>query len=150
MGKTDESFVRKGLEVYSSRIKRYVSFEIREILSPKQTSTTGIREVIAKESGLMKQQLMKEDIVILLDKSGEQFQSKEFAKFLNQRFVSGSKNLVFIVGGAYGLDESIHKRADFILSLSKMTFPHQLVRLIFAEQLYRALTILRNEAYHHE
>ncbi|MFH1160873.1 MAG: 23S rRNA (pseudouridine(1915)-N(3))-methyltransferase RlmH [bacterium] len=150
MGKTDESIVQTGIEVYASRIKRYAPFEIREVPSLKHASTLSIREIISKECELILRQLENGDFVVLLDERGKQFPSKEFASFLNQRFLSGGKSLVFVTGGAFGFDEKVRNRADFILSLSKMTFPHQLVRLIFTEQLYRALTILRNEVYHHE
>ncbi len=107
-------------------------------------------EVKSAEADIILSQVTKDDIVVLLDERGKEIRSLDFASFMNQRFLSGMKGLVFIIGGAYGADQRIKNRADHILSLSRMTFPHQLVRLLFTEQLYRALTILRNEPYHHE
>ena len=150
IGKTEETFLVEGLKSYENRIKRYVTFEIIEIPGLKNASHLSKQEWKAKEAIKILSYVSSLDIIILLDDKGKEMTSIEFSSFLNQKFGSGSKNLVFIIGGPYGFDESVKKMAHFQISLSKMTFPHQLVRLFFLEQFYRALTILRNEAYHHE
>jgi len=150
LGKTDDENIRSLLEDYRKRILRYTSFEVREIPGLKKSASLGKGEVMAREAELILKQVTGDQYVVLLDEKGKEMRSTAFAAMLNQRFISGGKTLTFILGGAYGVDDKIKNRADYILSLSPMTFPHQLVRLVFAEQLYRALTILRNEAYHHE
>ncbi|MBL7138525.1 MAG: 23S rRNA (pseudouridine(1915)-N(3))-methyltransferase RlmH [Bacteroidales bacterium] len=150
MGKTDDQLIRGLLDDYLKRINRYSSCTILEIPNLKKASSMKEEEVRSAEADLILSQVTKDDYMVLLDERGEKIRSRDFASFLNQRFLSGMKGLVFIIGGAFGVDERIKKRADYILSLSRMTFPHQLVRLLFTEQLYRALTILRNEPYHHE
>jgi 23S rRNA (pseudouridine1915-N3)-methyltransferase len=150
IGKTESPYLLEGLIDYESRIRRYIPLEITEIPGLKNASNLTKSEWKGKESTKILQQLNPSDIVILLDEKGKEMTSMEFSSFLNQKFSSGSKNLVFVIGGPYGFDESVKKMAQSILSLSKMTFSHQMVRLFFLEQLYRALTILRNEAYHHE
>ena len=150
IGKTESSYLLKGMKDYETRIKRYVSLEMIEVPGLKNASHLGKQEWKAKEATKLTPFLANKDIIVLLDEKGKEMTSIEFSSFLNQKFSSGSKNLVFVVGGPYGFDESITKMADFRLSLSQLTFSHQMVRLFFLEQLYRALTILRNEAYHHE
>ncbi len=149
-GKTDEGYLIEGMRSYEARIKRYVSIEIIEIAGLRNASNLSREEWKAKEGAKILSLLTPKDMVILLDERGKMMSSAEFSSFLNQKFGSGSKNLVFVTGGPYGFDEGVRKRADSSLSLSRMTFSHQMVRLFFLEQLYRALTILRNEAYHHE
>jgi 23S rRNA (pseudouridine1915-N3)-methyltransferase len=150
VGKTDESYLRSGLDDYGSRIKKYLAFEIVEIPGLKNASHLSKQEWKAREAAKILPLLSAPDTIILLDEKGNEMTSLEFSLFLNQKFSSSSKNLVFIVGGPYGFDESVKKKAGFMLSLSQMTFSHQMVRLFFLEQLYRALTILRNESYHHQ
>jgi 23S rRNA (pseudouridine1915-N3)-methyltransferase len=150
VGRTDESYLRDGLKEYEARIKRYLTFDTVEIPGLKNALHLSRSEWKAKEAAKILPQLAPSDFAVLLDEKGKEMTSVEFSVFLNQKFSGGGKNLVFIVGGPYGFDESVKKRADFRLSLSKMTFSHQMVRLFFLEQLYRALTILRNESYHHE
>ncbi|MFH1937815.1 MAG: 23S rRNA (pseudouridine(1915)-N(3))-methyltransferase RlmH [Bacteroidota bacterium] len=150
IGKTDDQRTRKLLDEYIKRINRHSSCTILEIPNLKKSSSMREEEVKSAEADLILSQITKVDYVVLLDERGNEIRSRDFATFLNHRFLSGMKVLVFIIGGAFGVDERIKKRADHILSLSRMTFPHQLVRLLFIEQLYRALTILRNEPYHHE
>jgi len=150
MGKTEEEYLRTGMQEYASRIMRYLPFEVIEIPALKNISSQSHEEHNAREAELIKKQVHPSDKVILLDERGKEMRSVEFAKFLNQQFMSGGKNLVFIVGGPFGFDPSMKNRADGILSLSRMTFSHQMVRLFFTEQLYRALSILRGESYHHE
>lgn len=150
MGKTDDTNIRELLGDYVKRINRYTHYGIREIPNLRKSSSMREEDVKSAEADLILNQITKDDYVILLDERGKEIRSKEFASFLNQRFLSGMKGLVFVIGGAFGVDDRIKKRADNILSLSRMTFPHQLVRVLFTEQLYRALTILRNEPYHHD
>jgi len=149
-GKTDEDFLKTGIGEYEKRVKRYVPFEIFEIPSLKNLSGLSHAEQMLRESELIQKQIVPGDIVVLLDEHGREMRSTEFATFLNRQFISGGKTLVFIVGGPFGFDPSVKKQASFILSLSRMTFSHQMVRLFFTEQLYRALSILRGESYHHE
>ena len=150
IGKTDGPNIRTLLEDYVKRINRYVRYAISEIPNLRKSSSMREEEVKAAEAELILNQITKDDYVVLLDEHGKEIRSTDFAAFLNQRFLSGMKGLVFVIGGAYGVDSRIKNRADHILSLSRMTFPHQLVRVLFTEQLYRALSILRNEPYHHE
>ncbi|NQV02309.1 MAG: 23S rRNA (pseudouridine(1915)-N(3))-methyltransferase RlmH [Bacteroidia bacterium] len=150
IGKTDDQKIRELLDDYVKRINRFSNYTIREIPNLKKGSSMHGEEVKSAEADLILSQIKRDDYVVLLDERGKEIRSRDFASFLNQRFLSGMKGLVFIIGGAYGVDDRIKNRADHILSLSRMTFPHQLVRVLFAEQLYRALTILRNEPYHHE
>jgi 23S rRNA (pseudouridine1915-N3)-methyltransferase len=150
IGKTEEPYLIEGMKDYETRIHRYLSLEIVEIPGLKNASHLGKQEWKAKEAAKILPFLTPGDIIILLDEKGKEMSSVEFSSFLNQKFSSGSKNLVFVIGGPFGFDDQVKKKANFHLSLSQMTFSHQMVRLFFLEQLYRALTILRNEAYHHE
>ena len=150
IGKTEEEFLKTGICEYEMRIKRYVPFEIVEIPALKNAANYSIAEQNARESVIICKQFLPGDIIILLDEHGKEMKSTEFASFLNKQFLSGSKNLVFVVGGPFGFDPSLKKQASSILSLSRMTFSHQMVRLFFTEQLYRGLTIIRGESYHHE
>ena len=150
VGKTEEEFLKTGIYEYQMRIKRYVPFEIVEIPALKNAANFSIVEQNLRESAMIIKQFLSGDIIVLLDENGIEMKSTEFATFLKKQFLSGSKNLVFVVGGPFGFDPVLKKQASSILSLSRMTFSHQMVRLFFAEQLYRALTIIRGEPYHHE
>jgi 23S rRNA (pseudouridine1915-N3)-methyltransferase len=150
IGKTEEDYLKEGIREYETRIKRYTPFERIEIPALKNTAMLSQVEQNLRESELISKYIQPGDIVVLLDERGKEMRSVEFASFLNKQFIKGSKNLLFIVGGPFGFDPVLKKDASFILSLSKLTFSHQMVRLFFAEQLYRALTILRGEPYHHE
>jgi len=149
-GKTELAYIREGRDDYASRIRKYIPFEITEIAGLKSTSGRPPGEWKKRESELIMKHISPGDYMVLLDEHGKELGSREFSGFLNQRFAQGLKTLVFLIGGPYGFDEALIRRADFRLSLSRMTFPHQLVRLIFLEQLYRAMTILKNEPYHHD
>lgn len=149
-GKTDDPQIKTMLGGFSDRITRYCNFSVIEVPTPRKTASSGENKVRSAESAAILKLIRTGDFLVLLDEHGKEMDSPEFAGFLNHRFLSGTKGLVFIIGGAFGVDEVLKKKAGFILSLSRMTFPHQLVRILFAEQLYRALTILRNEPYHHE
>ena len=150
IGKTEEEYLRTGIRVYEGRIKRYVPFEMVEIPAIKNISSLSLMEQKSREAILINKQISSGDFVVLLDEHGKELTSTAFSKFLNQIFISGNRNVNFIIGGPFGFDDSLPVRADQIISLSKMTFSHQMVRLFFTEQLYRALTILRGEAYHHD
>jgi 23S rRNA (pseudouridine1915-N3)-methyltransferase len=148
-GKTTEKYLEEGINNYSKRLLRYIKFKI--IYSPDLRRNAGLseNELKKRESIKILELLKPSDYVVLLDERGKDYSSPAFAKFLNEKMCSGLKNLVFVIGGAYGFDETIYQRSDMQLSLSKMTFSHQMVRLFFIEQCYRAFTILNNEPYHH-
>ncbi len=150
IGKTDEEYLRIGIAEYLNRLKRYVPVEYEELPALKNASSLNISEQQAREKDILEKNLLPGETVVLLDEHGRHMKSTEFSGYLNQRMVSGIKSLVFMVGGPYGFHPSFKKKQFDTIALSKMTFSHQMVRLIFAEQLYRAFTILRNESYHHE
>lgn len=150
IGKTDSVNVSKIYEDYFNRINRYVRFELKIIKDiPKSVKSTP-DYVKKKEAQLLFENISDVDYVVLLDERGKEFTSREFAEFLNKTFLGNQKFLTFVIGGAYGFDESIYERSNYKISLSKMTFSHQIVRIIFAEQLYRALSILNNDPYHND
>ena len=150
VGKTDISWVREGLETYVSRIGHYVPFALKEIPELKGVSALDRGQIRQREGELILRQLNPSDEVILLDERGKEWRSVEFARWLEGRLSHSGRDLVFVVGGAYGFSEAVYARADGKLSLSQMTFSHQLVRTVFAEQLYRVFTIMKGEPYHHE
>ena len=150
IGRTEESYLKEGIREYEARVKRYADFSIREIPAIRDAKSMPAAEQKKREAVLLEKHIGAGDIVVLLDEHGRETGSVQFADFLNRQFNTGRKAMVFVVGGPYGFDPSLTRRADHILSLSQMTFSHQMVRLIFTEQLYRAFTILRNESYHHE
>jgi len=150
IGKTDEEYLRTGIGEYLIRLKRYITMEYIELPSLKNSSSLTILEQQSRERDILEKQILSGETVVLLDENGRQMKSSELAAYLNQRMVSGIKSLVFLVGGPYGFHPGFRKQQYDMLALSKMTFSHQMVRLVFAEQLYRAFTILRNESYHHE
>jgi 23S rRNA (pseudouridine1915-N3)-methyltransferase len=127
-----------------------VSFSVTEIPELKKAAALSREQIKGKEGELILKQLEPGDILILLDEHGKEFRSLEFARYLERQLNAGGKRLVFAVGGAYGFAEAVHSRCQDKISLSRMTFSHQMVRAIFAEQLYRAFTILKGEPYHHE
>lgn len=150
VGKTDKDWVRKGLETYSSRLKHYIPFTISEIPELKNVSSLSREQIREKEGNLVLSSVKDSDEVILLDEHGKEMTSVEWAAVLEGRLARGGRGIVFVIGGAYGFSKEVYARADAKISLSKMTFSHQMVRVIFAEQLYRAFTIMRGEPYHHE
>ena len=149
VGKTDVRWVRDGLDLYVSRLKHYVPFSLVEIPELKNASALSQDQIKEREGELILAALKPADEVVLLDEHGKQYRSVEFAQYLQERMNRG-RDLVFVVGGAYGFSQKVYDRAPGRLSLSSMTFSHQMVRTVFAEQLYRAFTILRGEPYHHE
>ena len=150
VGKTDIKWVSEGLEVYSSRLRHYIPFEIKEIPELKNASSLSRDQIRTAEGKLILKNLRDSDEVVLLDEHGREFRSVEFASMLEKRLSASSRDLVFVIGGAYGFSTEVYERASSKISLSKMTFSHQMVRTIFVEQLYRAFTIIRGESYHHE
>ena len=150
VGRTDIPWVREGLDMYVSRICHYVPFELREIPELKGVAALTREQIKEREGELILRQLRPADEVILLDEHGREYRSLEFADWLGRRMAGSGRDLVFVIGGAYGFSDAVYARAAGKVSLSKMTYSHQLVRTIFAEQLYRAFTILRGEPYHHE
>ena len=150
VGKTDVRWINEGLEVYSSRLRHYLPFEIKEIAELKNAGSLSKEQIKTLEGKLILRNIKISDEVILLDERGKEMRSAEFATFLEKRVVAGIKELVFVIGGAYGFSSEVYERANGQISLSKMTFSHQMVRTIFAEQLYRACTIIKGESYHHE
>ncbi len=150
IGKTDEAYLQKGIGIYLQRIPHYISFEMKVIPDLKNSKNLSDDQQKEKEGELILQQIGASDEVWLLDEKGMDASSPDFARFLEKKMSSGIKRLVFIIGGPYGFSGNVYARANGKFSLSKMTFSHQMVRLIFAEQLYRAMTILKGEPYHHQ
>jgi 23S rRNA (pseudouridine1915-N3)-methyltransferase len=149
IGKTIDIHLSSLQEQYQNRLKHYLSFEVVNIPELKNTKNLSASEQAAKESELILKKLEVGDNVILLDERGTEFSSPEFADFLSKKMHLSNKRIVFVTGGAYGFSEDLYRRANDMVSLSRMTFSHQMVRLIFVEQLYRAMTILKGEPYHH-
>ena len=150
VGKTDVRWVKEGLDLYVSRLRHYVPFSLVEIPQLKNVSALTEEQIKEREGELILRQLNPGDGVYLLDEHGKEFRSVDWAEWLGNRLARGGKGLVFVVGGAYGFSKAVYDRAEGMISLSKMTFSHQMVRTVFAEQLYRAFTIIRGEPYHHE
>jgi 23S rRNA (pseudouridine1915-N3)-methyltransferase len=150
VGKTEDKYILEGIEKYLKRLKHYIKFEIIEIPELKKTKSLSEDQQKSKEAEMIFKQLNHTDHVVLLDERGKELSSMHFADFMNKKMIGSVQQLVFIVGGPYGFDASLHQRAQDKLSLSKMTFSHQMVRLFFVEQVYRAFTILKGEPYHHE
>lgn len=148
-GKTDENYVEEGFALYEKRLKHYIQFSAVTIASPKVPKSTTPKKIMEMEADLMERCFESDDYIVLLDEHAKEPTSVEFANYLQKKMNAGVKNLVFVVGGPFGFDDRIKIRANDKLALSKLTFPHQLVRLVFVEQLYRAFTILKNEPYHH-
>ena len=150
VGKTNEKYLIEGISDYQKRLKHYINFEIVEILNIKNVKNFSEKQLIRKEGEMILKQINTSDYLVLLDDQGNDFSSPSFAEKLQQWMISGKKRLVFVVGGAYGFSQEVYDRGNEKLSLSRMTFSHQMVRLFFVEQLYRGYTILNNEPYHHK
>ena len=150
IGKTEDKYLLEGLDIYLKRLKHYISFKILEIPELKGTKSLSREQQKSKEAELILKNIHSTDHVILLDEKGQEFSSKQFSTFLNKKMVGGQQHLVFIVGGPYGFSEEIYLRSNEKISLSRMTYSHQMIRLLFTEQLYRAYTILKGEPYHHD
>ena len=150
VGKTDKDWVKQGMDIYVSRLKHYIPFSITEIPELKNVSALSREQIKAKEGELILKNVKPADNLVLLDERGKEYSSVEFAKVLQDKINYEGKDIVFVIGGAYGFSEDVYGRANSRMSLSRMTFSHQMVRAIFAEQLYRAFTIIKGEPYHHE
>ena len=149
VGKALEPYVKEGIELFTKRISHYFPVEWKIFPSAKNAENLPEVEIKKNEAASILNALQDDDILVALDEKGKQFSSIELAGFIQQKANESSKNIIFLIGGAYGIHESVLKKCDLKWSLSKLVFPHQLVRLILAEQIYRACTILRNEKYHH-
>lgn len=150
IGKTVASYLSTGIDEYIRRLQFYTSFDVVEIAGLKNTKSLSMEQQRDKESELILKAIQPSDVVVLLDDKGRQFSSPEFANWIEQQKLLTNKHLVFVIGGAYGFSEALYKRANAFMSLSRLTYSHQMVRLIFLEQLYRAHTIIQGEPYHHE
>jgi 23S rRNA (pseudouridine1915-N3)-methyltransferase len=150
VGKTTNSNLIKLQDEYQNRLKYYIPFETVVIPELKNTKNLSINEQKEKEADLLLKNLEVTDEVILLDEKGKQFTSVGFSEFISKKMLASHKRMIFVVGGPYGFSERVYQRANGKISLSAMTFSHQMIRLIFTEQLYRAMTILKGEPYHHE
>jgi 23S rRNA (pseudouridine1915-N3)-methyltransferase len=149
-GKTTDKHVAELVDLYSTRIKKYSAFDIVTLPELKNTKNMPVQEQKNKEATKIFQSLTDDDYVILLDENGKELRTIEFSGALEKMFFLPKKRIIFIIGGPWGFSDEVYKRADYKMSLSKMTYPHQLVRLLFLEQLYRVFTIIKGEPYHHE
>lgn len=149
VGETDDNDLKDAIDRYVKRLSHYCTFEMEVIRAPKQFRRLDNEALKVAEGKLILDNLNAQDFVVLLDEQGKQFSSVRFSEQLQKWLNGGHKRIVFLVGGAFGFSEDVYQRTDFKMALSSMTFTHQMVRLVFAEQLYRAFTILRNEKYHH-
>lgn len=150
VGRTDKDWVKQGMDIYVSRLKHYVPFSVIEIPELKNVSSLTKDQIKIREGELILKNIRPSDYLIILDEKGREFSSVEFARAIQDKISYTGKDIVYVIGGAYGFSEDVYRRADSKISLSKMTFSHQMVRAIFAEQLYRAFTIMKGEPYHHE
>ncbi|MEO6719847.1 MAG: 23S rRNA (pseudouridine(1915)-N(3))-methyltransferase RlmH [Ferruginibacter sp.] len=149
IGKAHESYVKEGVELFTRRIANYYPIEWHVIPMPKNAAALSETDLKKKEGEIILNLLQKDDFLVLLDERGKQLTSEATAKFIQSKADEGVKNLIFLIGGAYGVSEAVINRCNFKWALSPLVFPHQLVRLILAEQVYRACSINRNEKYHH-
>ncbi len=149
VGKTEEDYLKKGIDIYQKRLKNYLPLEIVEIPALKNTKKLSIEQQKVKEGELILQKLEKSDLVVLLDEGGKAFSSMGFSKYFQNKMNSGIKSLCLIIGGPYGFSAEVYSKAQQKIALSQMTFSHQMIRLLLFEQCYRAMSILRNEPYHH-
>jgi 23S rRNA (pseudouridine1915-N3)-methyltransferase len=150
VGKTEDAYLKDGIEKYVKRLKHYTKLELLDLPELKNTKALTEDQQKSKEAELILKRVNPTDHLILLDEAGTEFTSVQFANYINKRSVSSAANLIFVVGGPYGFDQSVYQRANDKISLSRMTFSHQMVRLFFVEQLYRAYTIIKGEPYHHQ
>ncbi|WP_184545849.1 23S rRNA (pseudouridine(1915)-N(3))-methyltransferase RlmH [Mucilaginibacter sp. FT3.2] len=150
VGKTEDAYLKEGIDKYVKRLKHYTKLELVEINELKNTKALTADQQKSKEAELILKKITPLDFVILMDEKGSEYTSTQFAAYINKKEISTSANLIFIIGGPYGFDTSVYQRANDKISLSRMTFSHQMVRLFFVEQLYRAYTIMKGEPYHHE
>ena len=150
VGKTEDRYLIEGIDKYLNRLKHYIGFNIIVIPEVKNTKNLSEAQQKSREGELILKHIGNADTVILLDEKGKKYTSVLFANYLNKQMIGSVQHVIFVIGGPYGFDESVYKRANGSMSLSDMTFSHQMVRLFFVEQLYRAFSILKGEPYHHE
>ena len=150
VGKTNEKYLLEGIEKYYKRINRYISFEIQTIPELKNTKKLSQEQQKQQEGILIAKKIAPTDFLILLDEKGKSYSSINFARFIEEKAIQSTKQITFVIGGPYGFSKEIYQRANNKISLSTMTFSHQLIRLLFLEQVYRAYTIINKEPYHHE
>jgi 23S rRNA (pseudouridine1915-N3)-methyltransferase len=150
IGKTDNKYIKEVIGDYSERIGHFIDFSIVDLPDIKQKKNLSPDNIKQKEGELLSRFLSKSDIIVLLDENGTEYSSRGFSEWLNKLINQGNKQVSFVTGGSYGFSEDIFKKADFKISLSKLTFTHQLVRLVFVEQLYRACTIIKGIPYHND
>lgn len=150
IGKTDNTDLERLIAIYEKRLQHYIKFQLQVVPDIKNSKNLSEAQQKEKEGELILGQVQNSDVLILLDEKGKQYTSMEFSQFLQKKMNSGIKNLMLVIGGPYGFSDAIYNRCNGKISLSKMTFSHQMVRLFFVEQLYRGFTILRNEPYHHQ
>ena len=150
IGKTDEKFIQEGIDKYTKRLKHYINVNIVVVPDVKNVKNMSEAQQKEKEAELFLKHISNTDHVVLLDERGKEYTSIEFSKFLEQKMITSVQHLIFMIGGPYGFDDKLRERANGKVSLSKMTFSHQMVRMFFAEQIYRAFTIMKGEPYHHE
>lgn len=150
VGKTSIGYLKQGIEEYIKRLKHYVPFEIRYIDDIRNTKNISEEQQKQIEGTKILSLLEKSDYVVLLDEHGKEYTSIEYSKYIQKRMLSGAKKVIFVIGGPYGFSQDVYSRANDKISFSKMTFNHEMIRLIFTEQLYRAYTIINHEPYHHE
>ena len=149
IGKTDDPDLQKLISNYENRLKHYIKFTLLVIPDIKDAKNLSKEQQKTKEGELIENQIRISDVVVLLDENGKEFSSVGFSEYLNKKMSSGCKRLIFVIGGPYGFSKTLHQKYKAKISLSQMTFSHQMIRLFFVEQLYRANTILKNEPYHH-
>ena len=150
VGKTDEKYIEEGIAKYTKRLIHYVKINITVIPDIKNSKNLSQDQQKEKEADLILKQVDNSDTLMLLDEKGQQYRSVDFSKLLDKNMVSNVQHMVVVIGGPYGFSDRVYQRANGLLSLSKMTFSHQMIRLFFVEQLYRAFSIMRGEPYHHE
>lgn len=150
IGKTSIGYLKQGIDEYIKRLKHYVPFEIKYIDDIKNTKNISEDQQKRTEGAKILSLLDKSDFVVLLDEHGKEYTSMQYSSYIQKRMLSGSKKVVFVIGGPYGFSQEVYARANDKISFSKMTFNHEMIRLIFTEQLYRAYTIINHEPYHHE
>lgn len=149
IGKTNASFLKEGVGIYLERLKHYAKVEYKEL--PDVGSRGMLPEMLKEKEGeLILKQIKQEDFLLLLDEKGEHYSSRQFADFLQKKMNAGTKKVFLVIGGAFGFSQEVYDRANGKISFSKMTFSHEMIRLLLSEQLYRAFTILKGEGYHHD
>lgn len=150
IGKTDAQYFIDAIKEYENRLKHYIPFDIQVIADIRNVKNISIDQQKEKEGELILKNLQTSDYLVLLDERGKEYSSLQFASYIEKKTHTVPKRLVFVIGGPYGFSDAVYTKANEKISLSKMTFSHQMIRLVFVEQLYRAMTILNNEPYHHE